>query len=68
MNYQPIEENGFKFIESNPGHDRVLLLLHGLFGALSNFKTIIDHFGQRMNVVVPLLPIFEMPGFKCCWQ
>jgi 2-hydroxy-6-oxonona-2,4-dienedioate hydrolase len=55
------KEEGFKYIETNPEHDTTLLLLHGLFGALSNFKTIIDHFAGRMNVVVPLLPIFEMP-------
>ena len=55
------EEGGFKYIESDPQHGTTLLLLHGLFGALSNFKTIIDHFAGKMNVVVPLLPIFEMP-------
>lgn len=55
------KEEGFKYIETNPEQETTLLLLHGLFGALSNFKTIIDHFGGRMNVVVPLLPIFEMP-------
>src|SRR5688572_7259171 len=55
------KEEGFKYIETNPEHETTLLLLHGLFGALSNFKTIIDHFAGRMNVVVPLLPIFEMP-------
>ena len=38
-----------------------MLLLHGLFGALSNFATIIDHFAGKINVVVPMLPIFELP-------
>jgi len=61
MSYHITEENGFKYIESDPGKERTLLLLHGLFGALSNFATIIDHFSGRINVVVPLLPIFEMP-------
>lgn len=55
------KEGGFKFIETDPEREVTLLLLHGLFGALSNFKTIIDHFAGRANVVVPLLPIFEMP-------
>ena len=55
------EEEGFKYIESDPDKEDTLLLLHGLFGALSNFKTIIDHFTGKINVVVPLLPIFEMP-------
>lgn len=54
------EENGLRYIESGtPGE--TLLLLHGLFGALSNFQGIINHFSTRYNVVVPLLPIYEMP-------
>lgn len=61
MEYIPIEEQGFKYIETDPGQGKTLLLLHGLFGALSNFATIIDHFKGRINVVVPILPIFEMP-------
>ncbi len=55
------EEGGFKYIETDPEKEMTLLLLHGLFGALSNFKTIIDHFAGKTNVVVPLLPIFELP-------
>jgi 2-hydroxy-6-oxonona-2,4-dienedioate hydrolase len=61
MKYHIKEENGFKYIESDPGKEKTLLLLHGLFGALSNFATIIDHFEGKMNVVVPMLPIFELP-------
>lgn len=61
MEYTIKEENGFKYIESNPGGEKTLLLLHGLFGALSNFATIIDHFAGKINVVVPMLPIFELP-------
>ncbi len=55
------EESGYKYIETDPGNDKTLLLLHGLFGALSNFKSIIEHFNGKANVVVPLLPIFELP-------
>ena len=61
MDYRIIEENGFKYIESNPNEGRTLLLLHGLFGALSNFSGIINHFAGKVNVVVPMLPIFELP-------
>ncbi|MEM9991091.1 MAG: alpha/beta hydrolase [Bacteroidota bacterium] len=62
MNYEIREEGSFKYIESNTGQE-TLLLLHGLFGALSNFQGIIDHFGQngKYNVVVPMLPIYELP-------
>jgi len=60
MDYHIKEEEGFKYIETNEGAP-VLMLLHGLFGALSNFAGIIRCFRENYNVVVPLLPIFEMP-------
>lgn len=60
MKYDILEEEGFKYIESKGGEE-ILLLLHGLFGALSNFEGIIDHFSRTHNVVVPMLPIFELP-------
>lgn len=40
------------------------MLLHGLFGALSNFEGIIKRFSGQYNVVVPILPIYEMPIFE----
>src|SRR4030095_10902694 len=61
MEFRTREEGGFKFIETDSENETTLLLLHGLFGALSNFKTIIEHFSGDANVVVPLLPIFELP-------
>jgi len=36
------------------------MLLHGLFGALSNFQDLIDAFQEDYNVVVPILPIYEL--------
>lgn len=60
MDYKIIVEGKFKYIESG-SHDEVLLLLHGLFGALSNFEGILNYFKEDYNVVVPILPIFELP-------
>ena len=60
MNYEVQTEGKFSYIETKGGDDNVLLL-HGLFGALSNFGGILQHFGERYNVIVPLLPIFELP-------
>ena len=60
MDYEIKEQDNFRFIETG-GDGEVLLLLHGLFGALSNFQGIINHFRKSYNVVVPMLPIFEMP-------
>ncbi len=63
MDHHVTEEGGFKYIETKGGEQN-LLLLHGLFGALSNFSGILQHFGNKCNVVVPILPIFEMPFRK----
>ena len=60
MEYEIKEEGKFKYIESVGGEEN-LLLLHGLFGALSNFEGIIKYFKGRCNVVVPILPIFDLP-------
>ncbi|MFI5134583.1 MAG: alpha/beta fold hydrolase [Chitinophagales bacterium] len=59
MNIVVKEDGGFKYIEDGEGE--VLLLLHGLFGALSNFMDILEEFRTRCKVVIPLLPIYEMP-------
>ncbi len=48
-----------KYIDEGDGP--VLLLLHGLFGALSNFKEVIAEFKSNYRVIVPMLPIYEMP-------
>lgn len=60
MEYGIQEDGRFKYIESGGGENN-LLLLHGLFGALSNFQGITEHFSSHYNVVVPILPIFELP-------
>jgi pimeloyl-ACP methyl ester carboxylesterase len=53
------EENGFKFVDEGQGE--VLLLLHGLFGALSNWEGVVGRFSKNFRVVIPMLPIYEMP-------
>jgi pimeloyl-ACP methyl ester carboxylesterase len=63
MDLQIKEENGFRYIESG-GEGETLMLLHGLFGALSNFQGIINRFSDNYNVVVPILPIYELPIFQ----
>ncbi|MBY0541844.1 MAG: alpha/beta hydrolase [Sphingobacteriaceae bacterium] len=59
MKYEVIEEEGFKFIEAGEGE--TLVLLHGLMGELSNWEPAIDHFKKSYHVVVPILPIYELP-------
>jgi len=36
-----------------------MILLHGLFGALSNWHDVILHFESKYDIHVPLLPIYE---------
>ena len=61
MKYEIKQQDKFKFIEMGEGEP--LMLLHGLFGALSNFKDLIDHFSRHYKVVVPMLPLFELDIF-----
>ena len=58
MSYEIKQDGKFKFIEEGEGD--VLMLLHGLFGALSNFQDLIEHFRKQYKVVVPILPLLEM--------
>ncbi|MFN3299135.1 MAG: alpha/beta fold hydrolase [Sediminibacterium sp.] len=61
MNYELKEVDKFKFIEEGEGE--TLLLLHGLFGAMSNFADLIEHFRKNYKVVVPILPLFDLDIF-----
>jgi len=61
MNYEIKQQDKFKFIEEGEGEP--LVLLHGLFGALSNFKDLVEYFKKSYKVVVPLLPLFELDIF-----
>ena len=58
MSYEIKQDGKFKFIEE--GNGEPLMLLHGLFGALSNFKDLIEHFRKSNKVIVPLLPLLEL--------
>jgi pimeloyl-ACP methyl ester carboxylesterase len=58
MQYPVKQQGRFKYIEEGEGEP--LVLLHGLFGALSNFKDLVEHFRQHNRVIVPLLPLFEL--------
>ncbi|HVW60353.1 MAG TPA: alpha/beta hydrolase [Puia sp.] len=58
MEYEIKQEEKFRFIEEGEGEP--LLLLHGLFGALSNFTGQINYFRTQYKVVVPLLPLLDL--------
>ena len=49
----------YRYVEEGEGP--VLILLHGLFGALSNWKEVLEKFSKKYKVVIPLMPIYDMP-------
>jgi len=58
MEYTIHHDGKFKFIEEGEGEP--LVLLHGLFGALSNFEHLVSYFKTSHKVVVPMLPLFDL--------
>lgn len=61
MTYEIKQQDKFRFIEEGSGEP--LVLLHGLFGALSNYHPVIDHFKSKYKVIVPMLPLFDLDIF-----
>ncbi|MCO5238667.1 MAG: alpha/beta hydrolase [Chitinophagaceae bacterium] len=58
MSYEIKQDGKFKYVEE--GNGETLILLHGLFGALSNFGDLIEYFRRQYKVVVPILPLLEL--------
>jgi pimeloyl-ACP methyl ester carboxylesterase len=57
METKQLEE--YEFVDEGQGP--VLLMLHGLFGALSNWQGVVDEFSANYRVIIPLLPVYDMP-------
>src|SRR5688572_5884716 len=53
------ELKGYSYVDEGSG--QVLMLLHGLFGALSNWEAVVHRFSSKFRVVIPMLPIYTMP-------
>ena len=63
MKYEIIKDNKYEYVDIGEGP--VVIFLHGLMGALSNFEQtakIIAHNGYR--VIIPSLPIYTLPILK----
>ncbi len=59
MNKTVIKEDKYRYIESGEG--QAIIILHGLMGGLSNFKTVYDFFPLKgFKVIIPELPIYSM--------
>ena len=54
-----LERGPYRYVEEGEGTP--LVLLHGLFGALSNFQEVRAHFSKSFRVITPMLPIYELP-------
>jgi len=59
MEFTLKQEHGFSYMEEGEGE--VLLLLHGLMGALSNWDSVIENFKSEYRVIIPVLPIYDLP-------
>ncbi|MCP4124290.1 MAG: alpha/beta hydrolase [Bacteroidetes bacterium] len=59
MSFKIQQEDKFKYVECGEGD--IIVLLHGLFGALSNFRDLINYFKSNYKVVIPLLPLYDLP-------
>ncbi|WP_027001676.1 alpha/beta fold hydrolase [Hugenholtzia roseola] len=55
-------EKGFEYIDEGEGE--VLLLLHGLFGAMSNWNQVVAHFSKSYRVLIPMMPIYTISIHK----
>jgi pimeloyl-ACP methyl ester carboxylesterase len=58
MDYEIKHSGKFKYVEEGAGTP--LVLLHGLFGALSNFKDLVDYYKKSHLVIIPLLPLYDL--------
>jgi pimeloyl-ACP methyl ester carboxylesterase len=39
-----------------------MILLHGLFGGLSNWNAVVAHFQSKYDIHIPTLPVYDQPG------
>jgi pimeloyl-ACP methyl ester carboxylesterase len=50
-----------KFEYADQGTGKTFILLHGLFGSLSNFSNLSQHLAKKYRVIVPKLPLYTLP-------
>jgi|SRR5690606_15768454 len=59
MDFAIKEDKGFKYIDEGKGE--VIVLLHGLMGALSNWQYVVKEFSKDYRVIIPMMPVYDMP-------
>ncbi|TAH24762.1 MAG: alpha/beta hydrolase [Cytophagales bacterium] len=58
MEYHIKEESNFKYLDVGTGE--TIMLLHGLFGALSNWEAVVNDLKKDFRVIIPIMPIFDI--------
>lgn len=58
MQLDVIEEDGFKYVDVGEGP--TVIFLHGLFGAVSNFRGNFPPLVNDYRVMLPILPLFDL--------
>lgn len=63
------EKNGFEYLNITPDYptDKNIVLLHGMFGGLSNYDPIIDSI-EGYNIYVPAIPLYDFKARKISIQ
>lgn len=58
--YKIQQKQGFRYIQTNGGSSKTkkLVLLHGMFGQLSNYDPLINQLGE-VPIVVPEIPLYD---------
>lgn len=62
MSFEVKEVGKYTYIEEGSGPN--LVFLHGLFGALSNWDSVINEFKDKFRIIIPMLPIYDLPFRK----
>lgn len=59
MHVELKKEGEFEYLDEGKGP--VMIVLHGLFGALSNFQGVVNYFSKYYRVIIPLMPVYSLP-------
>ncbi len=62
MDIEIKKDGEYEYVDEGQGP--TLLLLHGLFGALSNWEMVISEFSENYRILIPMLPIYKKTNVK----
>lgn len=62
MDIEIKKDGEYEYVDEGQG--QTLVLLHGLFGALSNWEMVINAFSKNYRILIPMLPIYKKTNVK----